>query len=243
MVTLLWLTPSLFPLHQALPAAAPDEIPWSYKWDAARETRRGSPSAPWHWGLPSFYWQCLSSHGILFYCFISKSTQDWWLLTRLVFIMPVCYGPSFQSAYGHHVPDLVYKVLWMIPIFMWASLCSSFLLRWPRGCFPWLSTRGFAGEILWGGSGDFVLLWPKDACHLHSPSKFAWVEWTLIFGSQGDVFLSPWVVIGAVYYHGYINNVPLPRNSDRQGCMLKNECLSGKCSFTDACFAVISLSL
>ena len=66
---------------------------------------------PWHRGAPSFYWQYLWCCGILLYCFISKPTQARWLFTKLVFTTPLCYRPSFRSAYGHHVADLIHKVL------------------------------------------------------------------------------------------------------------------------------------
>lgn len=46
-------------------------------------------------------------------------------------------------------------------------------------------------EVLGSGSRDFVLLQPEDAGDLHSLSEVAWVGWMLIFGTQGDVFLSP----------------------------------------------------
>ena len=50
---------------------------------------------------------------------------------------------------------------------------------------------GFHGEVLRGGSGDFMPLQPEDAGDHHSPSEVAWVGWMLIFGTQGDVLLSP----------------------------------------------------
>lgn len=143
------------------------------------------------------------------------------------------HRPSFRSAYGHRVADVIHKVLFCMDH---SCFCVGLplRLRWWRGCCQRPSTRGFAREVLRGGSGDLVPLQPKDAGDLHSLSEVA--GWTLIFGTQGDVLLSPQDVIGAVYHGGYPNDMPLPRNGDGHGCVLQNEWLSGRHRFTERLF-------
>lgn len=112
---------------------------------------------------------------------------------------------------------------WILAIFVWVSLSLSYSLVIK-------STGVFAREAWQGRSRDFVLQ-PKNTCNLHHLSEVTWVGWMLIFGTQEDLFLSSWDVTSAVSHCVYTNCMLLPRNGDKQGCTLKNECLFGKPRF------------
>lgn len=120
MVTLLWLTPCPFPAHRALPAAVPQ---WSTVVLGMRCSLR---DMTWLWVLLRCAQPLLNS--------IYRAVKSYFtglflnllrhhgFFTNLVFITPVCYRLSFQSAYGHPV------FTWVIAIFVGVSLSSSFSL-------------------------------------------------------------------------------------------------------------------
>lgn len=88
--------------------------------------------------------------------------------TKLVFITPVSYRLSFQSTYGHPVPDLTHKVLLLHGslLFLWGS---------PSLChYPWWSK---APGVL-PGKADKAGTGTSCHCSPRIPVTFTtWVRW------------------------------------------------------------------